>query len=662
MRNRSRNVGLAALLAGPRGHGVVQQRIPGRPGTGAHRRHPAARGRGSCDDDPGDILSTPPTGRSTSGRPRASTRRLSAKVDGDKLAIEFTTAGPVESLDDPTFFVEHGSGASTDASFELRIQPMTAAPARTWGTLLVTFKAGNQQPSSRLAAPVTVTDTGVRVDVPSKDLPPIVALVWSFGVSNGEGPDALSDDCSTVDPPRTGGSTPGTVTPPSTAPPTTSAPIPFGQTQVYKPTGSKVTVYAAQFPPVKSKPLSTPLEDGSAPAVADVQVCVGDKATEVRSTSFQLKGADNRLYFVYGLPESATDPAFPASQALQPGECIRGWVTFPIPVDAEVAAHDDAPDTRNYLALEGLTGLDDVVGPLGQRAERIACHTFSAVAGMSRRRTPEAGERVDDRVVHGGGGPDGAGLADALGPESDRGGGLHGEALERGELRGRDHPVVGEVRRERVAVVVEADLFEQGLGGSLGEPTVHLALGEKGVEDGAGVVDRHEPHELDPAGLGVDLDHGHVRAEGRSAPPQKVESPISGVSGWAAATSDHPTPTAGVPATWNRASAMVPGAAPSRWPAVSAGPGVRSTMSSTAASSRSAACSRPRSMAWAAASCTAAPGELHRAGAAGDRPAGDDVGVAVHDHDAVHRDAQPVGREHGPRRVVALAVGVSSRW
>lgn len=351
MRNRSRNVGLAALLALALGATVsCSSASPGAqaPVPTVGTLPPAAGG--SCDDDPGDILSNTADGPiNVASPPGVDLRRASAKVDGDKLAIEFTTAGPVESLDDPTFFVEHGSGASTDASFELRIQPMTAAPARTWGTLLVTFKAGNQQPSSRLAAPVTVTDTGVRVDVPLKDLPPIVALVWSFGVSNGEGPDALSDDCSTVDPPRTGGSTPGTVTPPSTAPPTTSAPIPFGQTQVYKPTGSKVTVYAAQFPPVKSKPLSTPLEDGLAPAVADVQVCAGDKATEVRSTSFQLKGADNRLYFVYGLPESATDPAFPASQALQPGECIRGWVTFPIPVDAQVAAIYYAPDTRNYL-------------------------------------------------------------------------------------------------------------------------------------------------------------------------------------------------------------------------------------------------------------------------------------------------------------------------
>jgi hypothetical protein len=137
----------------------VQQRIPGAqapvPTVGT-----LPRGRGSCDDDPGDILSNTADGPINVASPRASTC-AAAKVDGDKLAIEFTTAGPVESLDDPTFFVEHGSGASTDASFELRIQPMTAAPARTWGTLLVTFKAGNQQPSSRLAAPVTVTDTGV---------------------------------------------------------------------------------------------------------------------------------------------------------------------------------------------------------------------------------------------------------------------------------------------------------------------------------------------------------------------------------------------------------------------------------------------------------------------------------------------------------------------
>ena len=38
-------------------------------------------------------------------------------------------------------------------------------------------------------------------------------------------------------------------------------------------------------------------------------------------------------------------------------------------------------------------------------------------------------------------------------------------------------------------------------------------------------------------------------------------------------------------------------------------------------------------------------------------PAGHDVGVAVDDLDALHGHAGPVGDEHRPGRVVALAVG-----
>ena len=42
---------------------------------------------------------------------------------------------------------------------------------------------------------------------------------------------------------------------------------------------------------------------------------------------------------------------------------------------------------------------------------------------------------------------------------------------------------------------------------------MHLAVDEQRVEDAPAVVDRDVTERLDPAGLGVDLDDGDVRAE-----------------------------------------------------------------------------------------------------------------------------------------------------
>ena len=89
---------------------------------------------------------------------------------------------------------------------------------------------------------------------------------------------------------------------------------------------------------------------------------------------------------------------------------------------------------------------------------------------------------------------------------------LEVDRLEAGELGSRDDGVVGEVRRERVAVIVVHDLLEQRLRHALREPAVHLALGEQRVEDAAGVVDGDEPLQGDLPRLGVDLHDGDVGA------------------------------------------------------------------------------------------------------------------------------------------------------
>ncbi len=152
--------------------------------------------------------------------------------------------------------------------------------------------------------------------------------------------------------------TPATTVPPATtAPPTTIPPIPYGTTQTYATTGSKVTVYEVQFPPKITKTLPIAPQTGMALAVADAQVCAGERGTEARNGYFQIKTADNRLYPIWAVPQSAADPGFPITQQLPPNDCIRGWVSFEVPEGATVAAIYYSPDSngRNFLIWKGET-------------------------------------------------------------------------------------------------------------------------------------------------------------------------------------------------------------------------------------------------------------------------------------------------------------------
>ena len=116
--------------------------------------------------------------------------------------------------------------------------------------------------------------------------------------------------------------------------------------------------------------------------------------------------------------------------------------------------------------------------------------------------------------MQGGSGTDGAGLPDALGPEGVVGcGRLHRDELEARQLGHRDDAVVGEVRGDRVAILVVADLLEERLANTLGDATVTLALNEQRIDERAGIVAGDHAHEACLAGVGVDLDDRHVRAE-----------------------------------------------------------------------------------------------------------------------------------------------------
>src|SRR6266576_1431657 len=126
----------------------------------------------------------------------------------------------------------------------------------------------------------------------------------------------------------------------------------------------------------------------------------------------------------------------------------------------------------------------------------------------------EVTERVDDGVVDGGSGSDGAGFADAFGAEWVSGAvGLGVRDFEAGEFGGGWDGVVHQVCGTRVAVVVVLHPLVKCLGCALCDAAVLLAGDEERVEDAAAVVDGDVAEHGDVPVFGGDLDHRDVRSE-----------------------------------------------------------------------------------------------------------------------------------------------------
>ncbi len=148
------------------------------------------------------------------------------------------------------------------------------------------------------------------------------------------------------------------------------------------------------------------------------------------------------------------------------------------------------------------------------RASWTARHTRSGVHGRSTCRTPSGRSASTTAFCTAGVDPTVADSPMPFAPSGFSGVGVSVLAVSNVEQVGRArHPVVGERGGERLAVGVEDDLLVQRLRDALGEPAVLLALDEQRVEDAPAVVDGDVPPRRDLAGLGVDLDHRHVRAE-----------------------------------------------------------------------------------------------------------------------------------------------------
>ena len=119
--------------------------------------------------------------------------------------------------------------------------------------------------------------------------------------------------------------------PPTTEVPTTTLPknvFPMGFKVPYE-NGNSVQLYSYEQPVDASNGFSTP-SAGSEFAVADAEVCAGATAEAPYNIfGFTAQTPDNR---VYDASIGARDPSLSSGTIPAGGGCVRGWVTFEIPV------------------------------------------------------------------------------------------------------------------------------------------------------------------------------------------------------------------------------------------------------------------------------------------------------------------------------------------
>lgn len=305
---------------------------------------------GACTDPTGDVSfdekNPPPAGVDLTG---IDLTRAEAKLNGNTLDVSITTAGPIDAGQGPTFFIDQGP-AGQPQSFELRAEPVQAVTGAPWQVTLITFKTGTERRSSPLKTDVKVDGNTVSFKLAKEDIPSLTALIWLFGATVGEADNAPSDDCDNFSTPKPGGS--ATQLPATSAPPTTAAPISFGTMQVYKPTGSQVTVFGAQTPPADPTAVKVPADSLQQPALVEAQVCAGDKRVSTEVAFFQIKDDQNHYYLVWNVPAEDVAQAFPTKTVLEPGDCARGFVPFQVPEGTRIASviYSPAANGENFLS------------------------------------------------------------------------------------------------------------------------------------------------------------------------------------------------------------------------------------------------------------------------------------------------------------------------
>ena len=86
----------------------------------------------------------------------------------------------------------------------------------------------------------------------------------------------------------------------------------------------------------------------------------------------------------------------------------------------------------------------------------------------------------------------------------------------RRDVDGARQGIVHERAGDRLAARVIVDLFHQRLADTLRDAAMQLAGDDHRIDNGAEIIDAAVAHDLDHAGLRIDLDFGDVTAVGES--------------------------------------------------------------------------------------------------------------------------------------------------
>ena len=162
----------------------------------------------------------------------------------------------------------------------------------------------------------------------------VAALILLAGCSGDDGDAAAV----ATDPPSSASTSPRRATSTTTIPNGLAPAVGLGETQA-TPAGNEVTVFAVEHPVTPDHALSDQPDEDAVLAAVDAQFCAA-AGTDVRAVSevdFFVLTSDGRQRGRWNEDDYARNPRFPLSMTVADGECVRGWVTFELEDDEDIA-------------------------------------------------------------------------------------------------------------------------------------------------------------------------------------------------------------------------------------------------------------------------------------------------------------------------------------
>jgi len=154
----------------------------------------------TCNDPKGDVIDSAKQTEPLTEPSGIDLITAEAHVDGDALAVSYTTAGPISLVPAPFFVMLQGDMSAPAYTFEIRAKQGSDG---SWHLELTNFAplatVGGQATPTGLSAPVTVTGNQLSYRVPLADIPAISTLQWNFGSGStqADGSERI-DDCTSL--------------------------------------------------------------------------------------------------------------------------------------------------------------------------------------------------------------------------------------------------------------------------------------------------------------------------------------------------------------------------------------------------------------------------------------------------------------------------------